>query len=211
MPHLPGLLPFVISSHSPMEIAGVISTRLGHARDNELVNWLEDFRRITRRQAAQGPEAAPSPDDITERWEALKEGKRLMSEKLFASQLHGVPVYMDEGLYEREGAYGYTSNIGTRTRIDIDPSPSRDDLSDSLATQLAHTLLHELCHAILRRYSCMNDLCGQRDCQGRWAYENGRTDHGRAWSMIAWAMEQASAEYFGVRMDMRLWSYRPHG
>lgn len=51
------------------------------------------------------------------------------------------------------------------------------------------TLLHELCHAMMRKFSCLNEFCGDVACWDQWEMETGRGGHGTAWESLAEFLE----------------------
>lgn len=88
-------------------------------------------------------------------------------------------------------------SIGRGCVIEI----SRSHISDR-EKRMKHyleTLLQEMCHAFLIIYCCKegkdkgeDKMCGSNELKG----------HGPTWRKMAWAVEQSSAEYLGMRLDL---------
>ena len=104
--------------------------------------------------------------------------------------------------------FGATSREQGRTLIQpegvlilLNPHHNRHRRSP---TGILCTLLHEMCHAFLGRYSCYQGAaCGTSQCRTLCDQNYGSTGHGRAWQLLAKAIEEeASALLTGLSVRL---------
>lgn len=91
-------------------------------------------------------------------------------------------------------------------RIAGPPHEYSIDTTALSARSLIGTLLHEMAHAYLKQYICVGNAygCGQRVCRKRYLPIHGVTWHGPAFMELASAIENASSDILGLRVDMGL-------
>ncbi|KAK4543281.1 hypothetical protein LTR36_005640 [Oleoguttula mirabilis] len=87
----------------------------------------------------------------------------------------------------------------------ISLSPKRAALAGQTPTQaIISNLLHEMCHAYILIYACFGE-CERPQCKKphpTYIQKIGAKGHGRAWQMLAAAVEARANKVLGIRVDL---------
>ncbi|GIZ41939.1 hypothetical protein CKM354_000522200 [Cercospora kikuchii] len=174
MPHQTLSLPLVLSPHQPMHLMAFVASALNVLNDTALQHWMEDLSVLV---------------DNRGNWTTnnllglLREGRELMSQRVFLGQLHSVPLYLETTLETDHNAFEATTGCGMGTMMWTDPFPS--GVTGFLSEHFAQTLLHEMCHAMFSRHSCMDNFGAESACIAQRALETGPDGHGQALTYLA--------------------------
>lgn len=206
-PHLPPTANTLqIQSHSPRELADVVIASFlpddltddkPLENENAFVAWTAEFIDMLNVQKLHGTFQA---------LQKLEEGARIANRVFFLGALDDIEIYWEEDLQKHESAVGITYP-GQKQHpgdffIFLEPQPNSSWGDDDLPFCIISTLMHEMCHAMLMKFSCENDSCGDSACRSLRAVETRNCGHGNAWWDIAEAIEIASPDMFGIALDL---------
>lgn len=125
----------------------------------------------------------------------------------FLGQLQDIRIRFTSGACFKRGYTSTTVNQSTSTvEATVWLNPHHPVHCRNHQAML-ETLLHELCHAFLQRHSCyrgQGEGCyGNMACLKLCKQNHGATGHGRAWQVLAAAVEQAASRLLVQRCGMR--------
>ena len=98
----------------------------------------------------------------------------------------------------------------TKVSIQLDPWHNPEGVLDPApyAEAILSTLAHEYVHACFHEMTCCSLYCGDKACSDEAERFLGPAGHGRAWQMVAKAVEDFAKIHLELNLDLyRLWNY----